>query len=318
MSSIAGFFNPNHTYTQNSSDRLETIHAMSDALRHRGPDHTGFAFCAQGALNQNELSCSHICLQIPYETQPITKKMHDDTFILLYDGAITNLPELRDSMDRDQVRTEQLTQEELLLCAFLKYGPDFAKKLTGGFSIAIVDETRGHLYLFRDPLGLRPLFYTRSNGSLIFASEIKGLFAHPQVKPQLDTEGLNEIFSMGPARTPGSGVFHNIYEVKPGHYLIFGNHDLHDVCYHRLTPCAHTDSYEDTLLCIRELLEQSFQASFETNCEPAALLSGGLDSSVITAALLAHRKEEKDPLKTFSFDFSGSRSHFVPTASSPP
>ena len=96
-------------------------------------------------------------------------------------------------MNRVHVITDGLTQEELLLCAFIRFGADFVKKLSGGFAMAIYDEQNNMLYLFRDQLGLRPLFYTMTGQTLVFASEPKGLFAHPDVTPAIDTEGLNEL-----------------------------------------------------------------------------------------------------------------------------
>lgn len=309
MSSIAGFFHPGIVITQENTRAQRVITAMSDALRRRGPDAAGFHQFSHGCFNFNELSCGHIQPDIPFEPQPAAKRLHDAGYVLLLDGFITNLPALRGELNRVHVITDGLTQEELLLCAFIRFGPDFVKKLSGGFAIAICDEKNNLLYLFRDQLGLRPLFYAMAGQTLVFASEPKGILAHPGVKAEIDTSGLNELLSMGPAHTPGSTVFHNIFEVKPGHYLCWGQKTrLRAVRYHQFAIREHKDSYEDTVEHVRELLDRSIQAVSPANEPFAALLSGGLDSSVVSAKLASLHSDE--PICTYSFDFNGSAKYF--------
>ncbi len=308
MSSIAGFFHPVTVITQENAQTKETIAAMSAALHHRGKDNVQFYHFSHGSFSFNELSCGHIHPDIPYESQPTTKWLHNSSYTMLYDGFITNLPELREELNRVHLITDGLTQEELLLCAFIRFGADFVKKLSGGFAMAIYDEQNNMLYLFRDQLGLRPLFYTMTGRTLVFASEPKGLFAHPDVTPAIDTEGLNELLSMGPAHTPGHTVFHNIFELKPGHYLCYGKTRLYTEKYHQFIIRDHTDSYGDTVDHIRELLDQSISVLSQTNEPSAALLSGGLDSSVISAKLASLQPDT--PIDTYSFDFTGSAKYF--------
>lgn len=308
MSSIAGFFHPDQVITQENAQSQHDIQAMSDALHRRGPDAAGFYHFSHGSFNCNELSCGHIHPDIPYEPQPATKKLNGSSYTLLYDGFISNLPALRTELNRVQVITDGLTQEELLLCAFIRFGADFVKKLSGGFAIAIYDEKKNLLYLFRDPLGLRPLFYTVTGKMLVFASEPKGLFAHSAVEPLVDTDGLNELLSMGPAHTPGHTVYHNMFEVKPGHYLCYGKARLFTERYHQFAIAEHRDSYEDTIDRVRELLNCSIETSSAANEPFASLLSGGLDSSVVSAKLAAINSGK--PIDTYSFDFIGSTKYF--------
>jgi asparagine synthase (glutamine-hydrolysing) len=309
MSSIFGFFSPHIDFSKDSQFCQNTIKLMSNALIRRGPDHQEFYFDPRGAFGHNALSCAFIHPQIPREVQPVTKTWHENSYTFLYDGYITNLPQLREQMEQDRVRTEALSQEALLLCAFLQYGPDFVKKLNGAFTIVIYDHAKNALHLFRDPLGLRPLYYTIRENTLIFASELKGLLAFPGVEAKLDRAGMNEIFSMGPAHTPGVTPFAGLWEGKPGHRLLFTASGLSDVCYHKFTLSEHTESYEDTRAHAGELLEQSIRTLLAAPETPAALLSGGLDSSVI-AACMAKWGGYPKPLTTFSFDFKGSLSHF--------
>jgi asparagine synthase (glutamine-hydrolysing) len=309
MSSIAGFFSPHTDFSKDDHFCKNTIQNMSKALIRRGPDQQEFYLFPHGALGHNALSCAFLHPDIPREAQPVTKTWYENSYTLLYDGYITNLPQLRNQMEQDRIRTRELSQEALLLCAFIKYGPDFVKKLDGAFAMAIYDNTKKQLHLFRDQLGLRPLYYTVHENTLIFASELKGLLAFPGIVPKLNRDGMNEIFSMGPAHTPGVTPFTDLFEVKPGHRLLFDAEQFLTVRYHQFEIAEHSDSYEDTLTHTGELLEHSIRTLITAAETPAALLSGGLDSSVI-AACLVQWGSYPEPVKTFSFDFKGSRSHF--------
>lgn len=307
MSGIAGFFHPDLIFAKESEEVKSAISGMSEALHRRGPDQQEFYFFSHGCLNHNALACSKIHSQIPCEPQPSTKKLNGKNYTLMYDGFISNLPQLREELNRARVITDGLTQEELLICAFLQFGTDFVKKLDGGFAIAIYDEKSNQLYLFRDPLGLRPLFYTIQKQILIFASEPKAILQYPGMEAIVDVNGLNELLAMGPAHTPGRTVYRDIFEIRPGHMLAYGKGRLYSERYHQFRLSDHQDSYEDTVAHIRELLDDSITVSSDTNAPSASLLSGGLDSSVVSAKL---SKLSDQPITTYSFDFAGSNKYF--------
>ena len=130
-----------------------------------------------------------------------------------------------------ELKADTDRNEELFLLAYMQYGPEFVKKINGVFGAVIWDETKKILFLFRDRIGAKPMFYTQKKETLFFASAIGSLFQYPGVDPVLDENGLCEIFALGPARTPGNGVFRDIYEVLPGHYLSFADGILKDHCY---------------------------------------------------------------------------------------
>lgn len=312
MSAITGFFAPDTTYVSNNTSRERIVKAMAGALKRRGPDHTGYYLFAHGGFAHCALACSRIHSDIATLTQPCTKTIADHKYTLLYDGFVSNLPELRQELRGEFAEEFPETQEEIILAGFCAYGADFVCRLRGAFSIALYDETANRLFLFRDQLGLCPLFYQCHSRSLIFASEPKGILAHPSVCPVVTREGLNEVFAMGPAHSVGSTLYKDMWELKPGHYLVYGSGIFYEHCYHRFEPEEHRDSYEETLCRISELLEKSLDTLSDVCCEPASLLSGGLDSSVITAYL--HKKME---VKTFSFDFLGSKTHFVANSFQP-
>ena len=265
MSAIAGFYMPYEVFSKDNSFSRDTIHKMSEALIKRGPDHQEYHLFAHGAFCHNALFSGSIHPQIPCKTQPVTKKLCNNIYTLFYDGYITNLIELKKKLEAEGEDTADLSQEELLLLAFQTYGPDFVRQLDGAFALVVYDETQNLIYLFRDQLGLRPLYYMFMDKTLIFASEPKGVFAYPNITPTVTREGLNEIFSMGPARSLGKSAFKNLFELKAGHFLVYGKDQMYEECYHQFRIREHTDSYPDTVDHVNELLGPSTVTSTVTS-----------------------------------------------------
>ena len=307
MSYITGFFQPEFTFAQNNAFCTEAINQMAAALNHRGPDEQGFYYFPHGSLSHGALKCSQINNKYTHTHQPTTTEFRRQKYTLLYDGAITNFDELIALLTSMNFRTDNLNCEEILLSAFLQFGPSFVQKLNGKFTIAIYDEFNNKLFLYRDPLGLCPLYYTIFQNTLIFASEIKGILAYPDFKPRLSKTGLNEIFSMGPAHTPGNAIFDNISELLPGHYFCFGRGIQTEIRYHDFKLADLHESYDDIVDHTKTLLFNSFSVWSDTNDSFGTLLSGGLDSSLVTSFLV----KEKGTFSTYSFDFPDSEKHFA-------
>ena len=314
MSSIAGFFQPNTIYSKDNEFCIKTIHDMSARLIHRGPDEQSFYYFPQGTLNQNFLLAGYIPGTFHHQIQPLTKKYKDNTYTLLLDGFISNPETIAMDLEVHHISTQTMSLEELLLFSFLIKGIDFVKALRGAFALAILDEGHKTLYLFRDPLGLRPLFYSQTGHTLVFASEIKGLFEYPDIHPVLDFDGLTELLSLGPARKPGSAIFSGISEVKPGHFITFGEDIFLEEPYHQFQIEEHKDSYEDTKDAIFYMLNQSIDALKPAVMPISSLLSGGLDSSVVTAKLAS---DADASLATYSLEFDNSRQFFRANAFQP-
>lgn len=314
MSSIAGFFQPNTIYSKDNEFCIATIHKISRALHHRGPDEQSFYYFPHGAFSHNFLLAGYIPGAFPHELQPITIQHNNNSYTLLFDGFLSNPQEIAEDLKQQNLYREGLSLEGLLLTSYLANGTDFVKKLRGGFAIAIYDEGYNTLYLFRDPLGLRPLFYSKKGHTLVFASEIKALFCYPGICPVLERDGLTELLSLGPARRPGSAVLSGISEVKPGHFLSFGREYFREEAFHRFQIREHKDSYEDTQAHINELLNRSMDSIHSSLMPSGCFLSGGLDSSIVTAKLA--EKSEK-PVSTYSLEFAGGRQHFKANAFQP-
>ena len=314
MSSIAGFFQPNTVYSKENEFCIRVIHDMSQALIHRGPDEQSFYYFPQGALNQNYLLAGYIPGTFPHKMQPISIQHKNNTYTLLFDGFISNPEFLAMELECRQISTKELALEEVLLYSYITKGVDFIKDLQGAFALAIYNEGEKTLYLFRDALGLRPLFYTEKAGALVFASEIKGLFPYPGIEAVLDLDGLTELLALGPARKPGSAIFKGISEVKPGHYITYQRDGLNKYAFHQFEIKEQKDSYEDTLDNITYLLNQSLDGLKASVMPISSLLSGGLDSSIVTAKLV---QSLQNTIATYSLEFDNSRQHFKANAFQP-
>lgn len=314
MSSIAGFFQPNTTYSKENEFCIRVIHDISQTLIHRGPDEQSYYYFSQGAFNHNYLLASYTPGTFPHKMQPVTITHQGNTFTLLMDGFISNSEFLAMELECRQISTKEMSLEEILLYSYILIGVDFIKKVRGAFAIAIYNEGEKQLFLFRDALGLRPIFYTIKAGTLVFASEIKGLLAYPNIEAIVDQEGLTELLALGPARKPGSAILKGISEVKPGHYITYSFDGLKDYSFHQFEIKDHTDSYEDTLEHITYLLDQSIHGLKDSVMPISSLLSGGLDSSIVTAKLT---NTSEIPLATYSLEFDNSRQHFRSNAFQP-
>lgn len=314
MSSIAGFFQPNTIYSKENEFCIKTIHDMAQALIHRGPDEQSFYYFPQGALSQNFLLAGYIPGTFSHKMQPVTIHHQNNTYTLLFDGFISNSEQLALELEIRQISTKELSLEEVLLYSYITKGADFIKDVRGAFALAIYNEGEKTLYLFRDALGLRPLFYTQKSGALVFASEIKGLFPYPGIEAIVDQEGLTELLALGPARKPGSAIFKGIFEIKPGHYITYNRDGFRDNVYHQFETKEHKDSYEDTLENITYLLNQSIDGLKSSVIPISCLLSGGLDSSIVTAKLAEMNNQT---LSTYSLEFDNSKQHFKANAFQP-
>ena len=306
MCSISGFFNPYADYSANRAEYQQILKHMTTSLFHRGPDECGFALSKRCGLAHTRLSI----IDLKTGSQPMVYETGGFSYQMIFNGEIYNLPDLKQQLASLGYTFRTTSDTEVLLLSFLEYGPDFVKQVDGIFSFAVYDERHETIYLFRDYFGVKPLFYTFLNDTLIFSSEIKGLFCYPGVEAAVDSDGLNEIFSLGPARSPGSAVFRNIHELKPGFYLSHNRYGTQFTNYWRLSSMPHRDSYEDTIEKTRFLLTDAIRRQLVSDVPVCTFLSGGVDSSVVSAVCAAELRKKGVQLTTFSFDFKDNDKYF--------
>lgn len=248
----------------------------------------------------------------------MARRAGERTCAIVYNGELYNARELREELMEKGWKFETTCDTEVILLGFMEYGVEIASKLNGIFAFAILDQRNDTLYLFRDPIGVKPLFYMKKDHELIFGSEIKAILAHPSVNAELDREGLNEIFGIGPARSTGCGVLKGMKEVCPGEYITYGKkRALQRKVYWKLESFPHTDSYEKTVETVAELVQDSIRRQMVSDVPICTFLSGGVDSSLVSAVCAAELKKQGKQLTTFSFDFVDNQKNFKANAFQP-
>ncbi len=306
MCGIAGFCNYNTDYSNTRGYWNNVLVDMRERIAHRGSDSFGEYLRQNIGFSHTRLSIRDLC----GGTQPMVRYAGDSEYAIVYNGEIYNIDEIKPELQKNGFAFNTTTDTEVILYAYIHYGIDFVSKLNGIFAFAIWDSKRNKLLLYRDRLGVKPLFYTIKNNTLVFGSEIKALFCHPEIKPIIDMNSFREVFGIGPARTSGQGVFKDIYELKPGNYAVFSQDGFWDSCYWEILATKHTDSYEQTVEKVSYLIQDAIKRQMVSDVPVCSFLSGGLDSSVVTAVASDYLLKSGAKLNTFSFDFTGNDIHF--------
>lgn len=201
---------------------------------------------------------------------------------------------------------------EVILKAFVHYGTDIFKSFNGIFSFAIWNDTKKELVLARDQFGIKPLYYSIQEDTIIFSSEIKAILKYPGFETKIDKQGISELFGIGPAHTPGTCVFKDIYEIKPGHFGIFNKDGFKTYLYWKMETKEHKDNFKKTCNTVHNLLDDAIGRQLVSDVPLCAMLSGGLDSSIIVAYASNYFKKNHLPaLETFSIDYVDNDKNFV-------
>lgn len=233
-------------------------------------------------------------------------------YVIVYNGQIYNTKELKQTLIENDFSFNGHCDTEVLLKSYIHYGSDVVNHLNGIFSFAIWNNRTKSLFLARDHFGVKPLFYTIKNNTLIFGSEIKALFAYPGIEKILDNQGICELFGIGPSHTPGTTIFKNIFELKPAHFAIFNSSGLKIKKYWKLKSEKHLDSFGTTCSNIKYLLNDAITRQLVSDVPLCTFLSGGLDSSIITKFAADYCEEQGlPPLDTYSIDYVDNDKNFV-------
>ena len=306
MCGIAGFFNPYMDYKAYEPKWKHILEDMNRAQKRRGPDDEGTYLSSLCGL-------AHVRLEIidlATGHQPMIRRSQNRECAIVFNGEIYNMAELKAELILEGADFCTSSDTEVILTGYMLHGKDYIKKLNGIFAIALWDSVPGELCLFRDRLGIKPLFYTMTGETLVFSSEIKGLFAYPSIDPVLDRAGLCEIFALGPAKTYGKGVFKDILEVLPGQCITFDRTSCTEEFYWMLESRPHEDSMEKTIEKTAWLVEDAVKKQMLSDIPISTFLSGGVDSSLVTAICARELKKQGKVLNTFSFDFVDNNRYF--------
>lgn len=294
-------------WEQDLSQQGAVIEKMTSAIRHRGPDAKGMWLSPRAALGHRRL----IVIDPEGGIQPMVCKEGDYEYVLTYNGEIYNFQELRRELEARGHKFRSYSDTEVLLRSYLEWGEDCTCHLNGIFAFGIWDGHHQRMVIARDHLGVKPLFYAQRGSAVLFGSELKALLAHPLVEPEIDADGLAEIFNYYPLHVPGYGLFRNIFEVRPGHRIIFDREGSHVTQYWSLRSAPHTDDLETTAEHILGLMQDSVGRQLVADVPVVTLLSGGLDSSGITALAIKEFQKEGKQLQSYSVDFEESSRYFV-------
>ncbi|MCW2881629.1 MAG: hypothetical protein JWQ95_5729 [Sphaerisporangium sp.] len=303
MCGIAGWVDFGRDLTQ----ERPTLQAMTNTLARRGVTDQGLWLRGNAALGHTRTSI----IDLAGGVQPLT--VEEDgrpVAVIVYNGEVYNFKQLRSELEARGQRFRTRSDTEVVLRAYLEWGADCAKRLEGIFAFAVWDLRREELVLVRDRLGVKPLFYTRLPEGILFGSEPKALLANPLVRPAVDVEGLQELFAT--AKKPGQSVFRDMRAVLPGHTLTISRKGVVDRTYWALEARPHTDDLDTTITNVRSLLEDIVLRELEADVPLCTALSGGVDSSAITAIAAKWRKLDGERVRTFVVTFDDYAKNFEP------
>ncbi len=283
--------------------------AMLAAMTRRGPDAQGF-WAGQG------ITLLHARLAVIDPTggaQPMQLSFAGEHYTIVYNGELYNTEEVRRELTAAGHHFDGHSDTEVLLHAYAQWGAGCLEKLNGIFAFGVWEEQKKRLFLARDRMGVKPLFYKCHEGGLIFASEIKTILCYPAVKAELDLSGAAQILLLGPGRAPGSGVFRGIEELQPGWCGYFERGTLIKKRYWKLLDREHRENFGETAEQVRFLVCDAIRRQTVSDVPIGTFLSGGLDSSLITALCA----RELEGLHTFSVDYENNDLYFTPNKFQP-
>ncbi|MBC2579350.1 asparagine synthase (glutamine-hydrolyzing) [Clostridium sp. DJ247] len=302
MCGIAGWVDLN----KNISEKGFIIEKMTKTLKLRGPDDEGYYFSQNALLGHRRL----VVVDPTGGTQPMLKTINSKKYIIVYNGELYNTEDLRKILIEEGYSFNSYSDTEVLLTSYIHWGIDCVKHINGIYAFAVWSDEESKLFMARDPLGVKPLFYTLKNDSLIFGSEIKTLLAHPFVEPVMTKEGLTEIFALGPARSLGGGIFKGVYEVPPANYLVYDKYGLKLKEYWKPECKVHEEDAETTAEHVQSLLVDAIKRQLVADVPVCTFLSGGLDSSAIAAVAAAEFEKQGKILNTYSIDYEDNDKYF--------
>ncbi|MFW5995657.1 MAG: asparagine synthase (glutamine-hydrolyzing) [Halanaerobiaceae bacterium] len=300
MCGIAGWISNEKDLRENK----KVLRNMNQKLGHRGPDEGDEWFSREAGLVHSRL----IVIDPGGGKQPMVRHHGGEKYIMVYNGELYNTGELRSKLQRKGYDLYTQSDTEVLLISYIEWGEECVKKLNGIFAFAIREERANKLFMARDRIGVKPLFYYPQSSGIIFASELKSLLAHPEIAPQVTITGLAEVLAMGPGRTPGCGIFRGVKELKPGHFLVQHREEIWIKQYWCLQSGEHPDSTEKTLTKLKELFIDTVDRQLVSDVPICTFLSGGLDSSAITVVAQEMLSEQ---LHTYSVDYEDNAEYFA-------
>ena len=286
----------------------DTYRRMLKSMERRGPDASGIWQHEDTALLHSRLAI----IDPEGGKQPMELSFEGEYYVLVYNGELYNTQEVRNELECIGHTFTGHSDTEVVLHAYAQWGSGCLNKFNGIFAFGVWEMNRKRLFLGRDRIGVKPLFYMHHPKGLIFASEMKTILCHPAVRAQLDPQGAAELLLLGPGRTPGCGIFHGMRELEPGCYAYYEDNKLNVKRYWKLLDREHTENFADTVEHVRYLVLDAIKRQMVSDVPIGTFLSGGLDSSLISAVCAKQMLERNEKLQTFSVDYVDHEKYFKP------
>ncbi|MCM1285056.1 MAG: asparagine synthase (glutamine-hydrolyzing) [Acetobacter sp.] len=278
------------------------IERISNTLKQRGPDGKGEYITANTALIHRRLSV----VDVAKGAQP----MRFGKYIIVYNGELYNTAEVRDELTGFGYNFNTHCDTEVVLKAYDKWQDESVKRLNGIFAYAVYNEEDNSLFYARDRIGVKPAYYSKVGDLFAFSSRIAGLLCIPEIKPVVDENGLNEIFMLGPAKTIGSGIFRDISELPPAHYMTYKKGKINIKSYWKLEAKEQNETINEAIEHTYYLVKDSIERQLVSDVPLATFLSGGLDSSIISKVAGDYFKSDGKTLNTYSVDYVDNDKYF--------
>jgi len=280
---------------------------MQASIIRRGPDQKGILLTEHAALLHTRLSV----IDPELGRQPMQFSDAQETYTIVYNGELYNTNEIRQMLIEKGYHFETHADTEVLLKAYAAFGEKCVDLCNGIFAFAVWEHKRERLFLARDRIGVKPLFYHLTPERLVFGSELKAILAHPSVPHEIDMNGISQLLLFGPGRTPGCGVFRGMEELKAGCCAYYTQEEgLQTKCYWKLEAKEHTDNFRQTAEHVRYLLTDAIRRQLVSDVPLGTFLSGGLDSSLISSVAAREFSKDGRELHTFSVDYRDNDKYF--------
>ena len=302
MCGIAGWVD----FKEDLRNKSKIMEGMVKTLERRGPDDEGIYVSPNVLLGHRRL----VVVDPEGGRQPMVKNINGKEYTIVYNGELYNTEDLRKELIDDGFSFDAYSDTEVLLTSYIRWGVEVINKLNGIFAFAIYDKSKEQVFMARDHMGVKPLFYAKKGDSVIFGSELKTILAHPYIKAAVDRDGLTEVFAVGPARALGSGIYKGVNEIPPANCMIINKDGTHMWEYWQVTAEELNESIDESIEHVRDLLIDAIKRQLVGDVPLCTFLSGGLDSSIISAVAANEFKKQGKTLTTYSIDYEDNDKFF--------
>ena len=281
---------------------------MLNTMLRRGPDGNGRFATDDCCLLHSRLAI----IDPDGGAQPMHLTWQREVYTIVYNGELYNSQEMKALLQKLGHSFKGHSDTEIVLHAYAQWSEGCVERLNGIFAFAVWEQKKRKLFLARDRIGVKPLFYALHQTGLLFASELKSILAYPTMQAEIDEQGIGELLLLGPGRIPGSGVFKNIKELEPGCYGYYCREKWNWKRYWKLRDRPHLEDFEETAEAVRQLVIDSICRQMISDVPIGTFLSGGLDSSLISSVCAEELAKRGEHLHTFSVDYENNEQYFVP------